>query len=451
MKSFDGMGRQMSGLRASRRTVLKAAAGAMAASGIPLSAFAAGGEQALGNYPDGVKGDSAFVGIVVPLTGPYSAEGVDEQKGYELAIAQLNEGAEQIRKISPLTKKGVLGKTIKYGIADGKTNPDAAVHAAAQFLSNDKAIMVTGGVSSAVAVALEHLLDREKTLLVVNFGSSNAVMGKDCQRYAFRMLFSAYSIAKALAPVAAQYLGRNRKAAYLAPDYTYGHTLTGSTKEFMEKEGWKTAGVWYHPLGAADFSSYLINIANSGADTFVSIDYGADATNSIKQAAQFGLLKKMKLVVPQMSPFLPDAVGAETYQGALGVWAFWWTLQDKYPMVRDFVSEFQKKYGTMPQGTAYLAYLNMALWADAVERAGTFYPPAVIKAYEKEVKRTGLVGDVWFRAADHQGIFNFPVTVGKKPEDMKGPKDFCDVLTVVDGSKVVQPVGLFGCKLGSYT
>src|SRR3546814_6541121 len=84
-----------------------------------------------------------------------------------------------------------------------------------------------------------------------------------------------------------------------------------------------------HPLGTKDYSSYLINIANSGADTLVVIDYGADAANSIKQAKQFGILDKMELVVPVLSPFLAEELGAEIFQGAYGAMAFWWTLQDQ--------------------------------------------------------------------------------------------------------------------------
>src|SRR3546814_395092 len=113
-------------------------------------------------------------------------------------------------------------------------------------------------------------------------------------------------------------LGKDRKAIYLVPDYTYGHTTYDSMVEFTEKQGWKTVGEQVHPLGAKDYSSFLINIANSGADTLVVIAYGADAANSIKQAKQFGLLDKMKIVVPYMSAFLEKEIGAEIMEGVHG-------------------------------------------------------------------------------------------------------------------------------------
>ena len=436
-----------------RRSLLKIGLGAAGASALPGVSLAApaGDKPPIGNYPKGVEGDSVFVGLTLDLTGPYSAEGADEQKGYELAIEQLNSGAEQIRKISPLTKKGVLGKTIKYEVADSETKPNSAVQAAMRFIHSNKAMMVSGSVSSAVAIALQKVCNREKTLYLVAIGGSNEISGKDCQRYAFRLWYYVYSVAKAIAPVLGKSLGKNRKAVYLVPDYTYGHTTYDSMKEFTEKEGWTTVGQQVHPLGAKDYSSYLINIANSGADTLVVIDYGADAANSVKQAKQFGILDKMALVVPVLSPFLAEELGAETFQGAYGAMAFWWTLQDRYPMVKDFVSEFEKKFGSKPHDSAYMAYMNTALWADAVERAGTFYPPDVIKAYEQQVKRKGLIGDVWFRAEDHQGVSDFPIVRGKKPSEMQNPADLCEIVDIIDGQSVLPPPGLFGCKLGSYT
>ena len=95
--------------------------------------------------------------------------------------------------------------------------------------------------------------------------------------------------AKALAPVLAKELGKNRKVAYLTPDYTYGHSVFDSMKEFTAAEGWTVATNQLAPLGTTDFSSYLLNIANGGADVFVNIAFGADAVASTKQAAQFNI------------------------------------------------------------------------------------------------------------------------------------------------------------------
>jgi ABC-type branched-subunit amino acid transport system substrate-binding protein len=445
----------------SRRLMLKGLAGAMGAaalgvpilSGLPFSARAAD-HPALGNYPAGVKGDSVFVGLTVDLTGPYSAQGEEERNGYLLAVEQLNTGAPQIRKLSPLTKKGVLGKTLKAQAADSETKPNSAVQAATRFIHDNKAMAVFGSTSSAVAIALEEFCNRERTPFFTAISGSTETTGSHCQRYGFRPCYYAYMSCKALAPIVAKALGRNRKAAYLIPDYTYGHTTTQQFREFSAKDGgWKSVSEQVHPLGATDYSSYLINIANSGADTLVCIDYGADSVNSLKQAQQFGLLKKMKVVIPYMSSFLANSLGAEITQGAYAATNFWWTLAEdaKYPGAKEFVDAYMKKYGgKRPQDSAYVAYLGMALWADGVERAGSFYPPDVVKALEAGVHRESPTGPVWFRGGDHQAAVNFPVVVGKKPSEMRNKDDFWKVVEVADGANVLPPLELFGCKLGPY-
>ncbi|HEY8586800.1 MAG TPA: substrate-binding protein [Rhodanobacter sp.] len=444
-----------------RRTFLKAGLGVAGGLMLPAGllnmsrAIAQGLPGALGNFPAGVAGDTVFMGLTCDLTGPYTEEGHDERRGYELAIEQLNSGDALARKVSPLTRKGVLGKTLKFGVADSQTKPNAAVQAAKRFIHQDKAMVIQGSTSSAVAIALQNACDPEHTLFFSAISGSNETTGKSCQRYGFRLCYFAYPAAKALSPVLVKEIGRNKKAAYLIPDYTYGHTTFDSVSEFTAKDGgWKVVSQQVHPLGATDYGSYLINIANSGADVLVAIDFGLDAVNSIKQAAQFGLLKKMTLVVPYMSAFLADELGPEIMQGVYVANGFWWSLENDpaYPLAKDFVAAWRKKYNRTPRDAGYYAWLSTMLWADGVERAGSFHPAKVVQALEDGVnaKRPSPLGEVWFRAEDHQGMVNFPIMRGKKPADMKSKDDLFEIVTVAKAVDVMPPVGHFGCTLGPY-
>ncbi|WP_123631082.1 substrate-binding protein [Salinisphaera orenii] len=440
----------------SRRSFMKSSAGVVGGLMVPSIfslAYAADGDHpAVGNYPAGVQGDTVFVGISVPLTGPYSTEGADEQRGYELAIAQLNAGDSRIKKISPNTKQGVLGKKVVHEVADNETDPNTAVQANTRWIRDKKAMMITGSVSSAVAIACEKLAQREKTPYLACISGSNDTTGKDCQRYGFRSCPFAYNSAKAQAPILADALGKDRKAVYLVPDYTYGHTVYDSMTEFTEALGWKTVGKQLAPLGTSDFSSYLLNIANSDADVMVNIAFGADAANSTKQAKQFGILDKMAYVVPYMSPFLADEVGADIMQDVYGVQDFWWTMADDNQIAKDFVDAFEEKYGDKPRWSAAAAYMQTALWADAVERAGTWYPPAVVKAYEDEsVTRDTIYGEAHWRACDHQLVRPIPVVKGKKPADMRNKDDFFEVVGMSGAEEVMPACDHFGCELGPYT
>jgi len=432
-----------------RRSLLKhtAAIGAM-----PLVNISRGlaAEETIGNYPAGVQGDSVFVGLTCPLTGPYSAEGGDLQKGYELAMTHLNSGGGLVSKVSTLSGKGVLGKKVDYKFADTQTQPGPAVQAASNFITNNKAIMISGCSSSATAIALEKVAQRYRVLNMVGASGANETTGKDCQRYAFRSQPSAYMAAKALAPVVAKELGTKRKAIYLVPDYAYGHSVFDSTSKFTEALGWKTVGQQLCPVGTADYSSYLLNIANSGADVFVNVAFGADSVASTKQAKQFGVLDKMKMIVPNLSSFQGKEVGAEIMQGVYGTLDFWWTLAETNPMAKIFVDTFEAKYKYKPRWTAHIAYTQTIIWADAVERAKTFNPIAVIKALEAEHKLQMPLGEVYYRACDHQEVRAVPVVVGKKPSELRNPEDIYKVVGLTAGPDVVPPCDSTGCKLPSY-
>ncbi len=318
-------------------------AGGLALPGAFVSRVFAADQPPIGTWPAGSQGDSVFIGIAVPRTGTYAVQGEDELKGWQLAVEHLNSGHELIRKISPKTKKGVLGKEVKIGVADSAAKPNDAVQAEQRFITENKAVLMTGSTSSAVAVALNKLAQREKVLYVTGISGSNDTTGKDCVRYGFRQNFYGQTAAAAIGPVLVKAFGKNKKAAYMTPDYTYGHTVTKSMQDYLATAGWTTATNQVSPLGAPDFSSYLLNVANSGADVLINVNWGHDAVLSIQQAKQFGIFDKMKLVIPYQIPFLAPEVGGNLLAGVYAATDFWWTLEDKYPLAKMFVEAFEQE------------------------------------------------------------------------------------------------------------
>src|SRR5690242_95509 len=438
-----------------RRTVISAGFGIAGALALPAGfsrlAFAAD-HPPIGTWPAGVQGDSVFIGIAVPRTGTYAVQGEDELKGWQLAIDHINSGHPLIRKISPKTTKGVLGKQLKYGAADSAAKPNDAVQAEQRFITENKAILMTGSTSSAVAVALNKLAEREKVIYVTGISGSNDTTGKDCVRYGFRQCFYGQTAAAAIGPIVVKTFGKNKKAAYLTPDYTYGHTVTKSMSDYLNGQaGWTTVTDQVAPLGAPDYSSYLLNVANSGADVLLNVNWGHDAVLSTQQAQRFGIFDKMKLVIPYQTPFLAREVGGNLLAGVYAATDFWWTLEDKYPLAKMFVEAFDKKYGYKPEWGAENAYMEFAMWADAVENAGTFYPPDVIKSYEEGRKLQSMVGEVYFRKEDHQLVRPVVIVRGKTASDMKNKEDFWEVVEIVPGAPLMQKPDAFGCNLGSYT
>jgi branched-chain amino acid transport system substrate-binding protein len=445
----------------SRRRLLRqavatgAGVGALSA-GIPLpfgltpAAFAAD-QPPVGTWPAGSEGSTVTIGAAVPLTGSYAQAGADELKGWELAVEHLNEGNELIKKIAPKVTKGLLGKTVKLVSADSGAKPNNAVQIQQTFINDDKIVLMTGSTSSAVAVATNHFAQRERILYVAGISGSNDTTGKDCVRYGFRQDFYGQTAAAAIGPVLVKNFGKNKKAAFMTPDYTYGHTVTKSVNDYLtQNAGWTQVTDQVSPLGTQDFSQYLTNIANSGAEFLINVNWGRDAVLSTQQAHQFGIIPKMTLVIPYQIPFLAKEVGPEIMGGVLAATDFWWTLEDKYPLAKLFVQAFNKKYGYMPEWGAENSYNSIAAWARMVSEAGTFYPPDVIKQYEKGETFDSLVGPVHYRPEDHQCVRPVVIVRGKHPKDMKNPEDYWEVLEVVPGEPLMQKPDAFGCHLGDY-
>ena len=308
--------------RPTRRVALKTGAamlgGAAVAWGLPGTAHAAD-YPALGTFPAGSSGDSVFVGIAVPRTGTYAVQGEDLLKGYELAIEHLNAGDELIRKISPKTTKGVLGKTVKHGVADNEAKPNTAVQAHSRFISENKAVMIAGcciqrggcGAEQAGRSREGHLSRRHQRL------ERHDGQGLRPLRFP-HLLLRADRCRGAGAGSDQEHRRDNKKIAFLTPDYTYGHTVRQAMEEFLQ-EG-RLDGCDQPGLPARHAGLQLLPAEHrqfSGADVFININFGNDAVQSIKQAQQFGILQKQTLVVAYSVPFLSKRSRAGDHGGRL--------------------------------------------------------------------------------------------------------------------------------------
>jgi branched-chain amino acid transport system substrate-binding protein len=423
------------------------------AAGFPLVMPAYADDQPpIGTWPAGSQGDTVYVAAATPRTGTYAVQGEDELKGWQLAVDHVNNGDPLLQKIAPKVTKGLLGKKVSLLVADSAAKPNEAVQEVQTFINQNKIILMTGSTSSAVAVALNHFAQREKVLYVTGISGSNDTTGKDCVRYSFRQNFYGETAANAIGPVLIKAFGKNRKAAWMTPDYTYGHTVTKSSSDYLIKNGgWTKVTDQVSPLGTQDFSQYLTNIANSGAEILLNVNWGRDAVLSIQQAKQFGILPKMKLVIPYQIPFLAKEVGPDLTEGVYAATDYWWTLEDKYPLAKMFNDAFYKKYNYRPEWGANNSYMSFAIWARMVSEAGTFYPPAVIKQYEKGETIPSTVGDVHFRPEDHQLVRPVIIVRGKAPKAMKNSEDYWEVTEVMPGAPLMQKPDAFGCNLGDYT
>lgn len=440
-----------------RRGFLKATTAASVAATAPMffmkDAFAKG--EAFRNSP---KADAKTItlGFNVPQTGAYADEGADELRAFKLAVKHLNgEGKDNgmlaTMKPSALKGNGVLGKKVEFVTGDTQTKSDAARGSAKRMIEKDGVLMISGGSSSGVAIAVQGLCQEMGTIFMAGLTHSNDTTGKDKRRYGFRHFFNAKMSGAALGPVLKEEMGTERKAYHLTSDYTWGWTQEESMKETTEALGWKTVKTVKTPVGAGDFSQYITPILNSGADTLILNHYGKDMINSLTQSVQFGLRdkqvngKNFEIIVPLYSRLMAQGAG-DNLKGILGTTNWNWALTDEGS--KAFVKSFGAEYGNPPSQAAHTCYVQTLLYANACETAGTFYPPEVIKALEG-FKFDGMGnGATEYRAEDHQCFKDILVVRGNmKPTSQF---DLLEIVKQVPRSAVEYDAKVFGGELGPY-
>ncbi len=413
-------------LTLTRRGMLKAGV-----AGLATPAVFAGAAWSFTNEPTGA---SATLGFNVPQSGPYADEGADELRAYELAVEHLNGGGDggMIDTFSSKTLDGagILGKKVEYVTGDTQTKTDAARASAKSMIEKDGAIMITGGSSSGPAIAVQGLCQEAGVIFMAGLTHSNDTTGKDRKANGFRHFFNGYMSGAALAPVLASRYGTDRRAYHLTADYTWGWTQQESIANSTEALGWETVNNVLTPLASTDFSSYIAPVLNSDADVLVLNHYGGNMVNSLTNAVQFGLRdrevngRNFEIVVPLYSRLMARGAG-ENVKGILGSTNWHWSLPDDG--TKAFVRSFGTRYGFPPSQAAHTCYAQTLLYADAVNRAGSFNPCAVVEALEG-FDFDGLGnGPTHYRADDHQCFKDVLVVQGKE-----NPASEFDVLEVVE-------------------
>ena len=419
-----------------RRGVLRT--GAVAGAGVALPTIFTSRASAFTNEP---TGSTVKVGFNVPQTGPYADEGMDELRAQELAVQHINGegdgGMLNTFSSKALDGTGILGKKLEFVTGDTQTKSDAARASAKSMIEKDGVLMINGGSSSGVAVAVQGLCQEAGIVFMAGLTHSNDTTGKDRKANGFRHFFNAYMSAAALAPVLAKAYGKDRRAYHLTADYTWGWTQQESVQAATEAMGWETVNNVLTPLASTDFSSYIAPVLNSGADVLVLNHYGGNMVNSLTQAVQFGLRdkqvngKNFEIVVPLYSELMAEGAG-ESVRGVYGSMNWNWQLTDAGTQA--LVKSFGEKYGRPPSGSAQTCYVQTLLYADAVARAGSFNPCAVVEALEGfEFDGMGN-GPTLYRAEDHQCFKDVLVMKGK--EDPANEYDALEIVEITPRAQV---------------
>ena len=373
------------------------------------------------------------IGLDNPLTGTYAALGKNEQIGCQLAIEQIN------------AKGGILGRQVQL-LSEDSTSGDTgtAVQKARKLIDRDKVNFLLGNVNSAMALAMGQVASELKTLMIDPGGHTDAVTGTDCHWNVFRVCNTTQMEANAVAATLIKTAGK--KWYYITPDYAFGHTLQAGLEKAAAKLGGTKVGGDLVPLGSTDFSAYLIKAQAAKPDVVIFLTAGDDAVNSLKQAVQFGLDKKVHIAGAQQELEVLEGLPPNA---RIGTWVFeWYWNQPGVPHVAEFVDAIKKKTGKVPTARTWFGFAathtcgliaNQEKSLDAVKLAralgGFKLPPEVAL----------MPNSPFYRAEDHQLIAS--LFVGNAQEKGSVPEDLFKVTEVVKGTDAAPPASETGCKL----
>ena len=363
----------------------------------------------LGAAPVYGQGKTITIGVLEDQSGLYAdATGAGSILATRMAVED-----------SGLTEKGWKINVIS---ADHQNKADIGANIARKWFDVEKADMIVGLGSSSVSLAVSHVAREKNKTAVVTSGGTSDLTGTACSPNTVHWTYDTFALAKSTGTAVTKSGGNTW--FFITADYAFGAALERDTVAAVEKAGGKVIGGVRHPLNTADFSSFLLQAQSSGAKVVAFANAGTDATNAIKQASEFGLMKSGQKAAALLM-FLTDvhALGLPVAQGLNLTATFYWDLNDQ---TRAFSRRFAQRMKngqapTMPQAGTYSGTLHFLKTAAALD--GDLADGAKVVAKMRAVpKDDPLFGKGEIRI-DGRAIHPVYLFQAKTPAESKGPWD----------------------------
>ena len=354
------------------------------------------------------QGNAIRIGHLTPLTGFLGALGEYATMGIKMAVEEINAAG------------GVAGKPIEL-LTEDSVNPQVAASKAQRMIERDNVAFLMGEINSASALTISQVAARNKKLFLSIGARSDALRGKDCNRYTFHVDIPVTVMVNAAGQaLVREGLVKGKKIYSLTADYLFGHDLSRQAKRFFAANGGEQIGDELVATDVTDFSPYLLKIRQAKPDLIATNLAGNQVTNFVKQYAEFGL----PFAVAGFNLNTADAWAAG--EGNLGgIWPTVWHHELKTPGTQAFVAAFQKKHGKRPENHAWIEYVSMKIMAQAIQQTKGVDTDPLIGYFESEAQFDLLKSRKgYFRSWDHQLMQEaYPFTVKPKGQ-AKDKQDF---------------------------
>ena len=398
-----------------KRKVLSAAA---------LLAFTAGAAQAQ------ISGNVVKIGVLNDQSGTYA----------DLAGPGSTLAARMAVEDFKAKEKGLQVEVIS---ADHQNKPDVGSSIARKWYDSEGVDVIVDVPTSSVALAVSQITKDKGKAFLVSGAATSDLTGKACSPNTIHWTYDTWQLANGTGSAIVKTGGKTW--FFLTADYAFGHALERDTGAVVEKNGGKIVGKVRHPFPSSDFSSFLLQAQASKAQIIGLANAGADTTNAIKQASEFGIVKGGQNLAGLLV-FLTDvhALGLNTAQGLIFTTSWYWDLNDaSRAWAKRFAAANGGKYPTMVQAGVYSSVMH---YLKAVTALKSDDGTKVVAEMKKLPTDDPLFGKGMVRADGRKVHPGYLVEV-KKPSESKSPYDYYKIRATIPADENFRPMAEGGCPL----
>jgi branched-chain amino acid transport system substrate-binding protein len=364
-------------------------------------------------------------GCMVPMSGPFAANGKYADLGMKLALEQYG---------------SVLNRQLAYATLDTEGKPATAIRKLQESHQQQGTRFFSGGILSSEALAMGNEAERLGSVFFT-YAGADEITGVNCNNATFRWSVPTFgAIEQTVRPlIAAQ--PKAKRWYTITPQYVFGDGLLSAAKNIFKEKGVEHVGNSYHSLTEKEFSGYITNAIAAKPDVLLLLNFGSQCADTLRQAVSFGMHKNMTILVAWASGLEQfESLGSELCEGVYFGAQYWHAVDS--PANRELVKRSNDRFKSNPNYSLASSYTCTKLLVDGIIKAGSAEPKAVIAALEG-MKYQGLTGEEEIRKADHQVLKNYYLLRGKAKSRMKDADDYVDVLS---SGKSFLPIDQTGCK-----
>jgi branched-chain amino acid transport system substrate-binding protein len=336
-------------------------------------------------------------------------------------------------------------KGIKVDIvgADHQNKPDIGASIARQWYDQEGVDVILDVPTSSVALAVNGIAREKNKILINSGGGTSDLTGSQCSPNTVHWTYDTWALANGTGGAMVKRGGNTW--FFVTADYAFGHALERDTAALVTKAGGKIVGTVRHPFPGQDFASFLLQAQSSGAKVIGLANAGGDFTNTMKQAAEFGIVQGGQSLAGLLV-FITDvhSLGLQVAQGLVMTEAFYWDQNDQ---TRAWSKRFAEKNGgkmpTMVHAGVYAGALHYLKAVEALKSKDT----AQVMAKMKEMPTDDPLFGKGMIRQDGRKIHDMYLFEVKKPAESKGPWDLYKQLATIPADQAFRPLNEGGCPL----